>query len=151
AGVGATANAALLAPYGRDQEREADRVGAELAAKAGYDPAALAASLHTLEREDALAGKEASSRGSFFSTHPPLPERELLVTTQAAALSRGTPAPVAPSPTAFLEQLNGLVVGASAAQGVFEDETFVHPDLDLALTFPKGWKTSNTRAAVGAA
>jgi predicted Zn-dependent protease len=149
-GVGATANALVLAPYGRDQEREADRVGAELAAKAGYDPAALASSLHTLEREDKLSNADAASRGSFFATHPPLPERVSNVEIQAAGLARGKPDPVAGSPAVFLERLDGVVVGPSAAEGVFQDQTFVHPDLDVALTFPAGWKTRNTRAAVGA-
>ncbi|HXT20522.1 MAG TPA: M48 family metalloprotease [Thermoanaerobaculia bacterium] len=56
-GFGAAANEMLLAPYGRDQEREADRVGAEMSAKAGFDPTALAEALRALEREEAITRK----------------------------------------------------------------------------------------------
>ena len=40
--------------------------------------------------------------------------------------------------------------GADPAEGVFEDQRFMHPDLDLTLVFPGGWQTVNTRRAVGA-
>src|SRR6185503_5653205 len=66
--VGSLSKELLLAPYGRDQEREADRVGAELSAKAGWDPHALASSLRTLERE-AVLENAGVNRLSFFATH----------------------------------------------------------------------------------
>jgi predicted Zn-dependent protease len=149
-GVGSLTNEALLAPYGRDQEREADRVGAELGAKAGWDPAGLAAALRTLAREDALAEKKRSAGRTFFSTHPALPERVEDVGALARTLPRGAGARIAPTREAFLERLDGLVVGESAAAGVFAGSTFLHPDLDVAVTFPAGWKTDNARDAVGA-
>jgi predicted Zn-dependent protease len=149
-GVGSAVNTAVLAPYGRDQEHEADRVGAELSAKAGWDPGALAASLHTLEREDALSHKNAASRSSFFATHPPLPERVADLRRHASELTRSSASPIAASHEAFLQKLDGLVIGQSAADGVFQEQTFVHPELGFALTFPKDWKTRNERDAVGA-
>ena len=149
-GLGSVTNELLLAPYGRDQEREADRVGAELAAKAGFDPAALASALRTLEREDALGDKRGASEPSFFATHPPLPERAENVTAFAAGLKRAPGAPIAATGEAFVEHLDGLVVGKNAAEGDFVGQQFVHPDLDVALEFPKDWKTQNTREAVGA-
>src|SRR6266446_3514127 len=87
-GVGDLANSALLAPYSRDQEREADRVGQELVAGAGYDPAALSTFLHTLEREEALHRDQARA-WSFFATHPPTPERVATTAREAANLTRG--------------------------------------------------------------
>lgn len=149
-GVGVAANSLVLAPYGRDQEREADRVGVELSAKAGWDPAALADSLHTLEREDALSREGKVDRVSFFATHPPLPERVSDVRVRASGLVRGPAASVAASPQAFLRHLDGVVVGPSVAEGAFDGQTFVHPDLDFAVTFPPGWKTQNARDGVGA-
>src|SRR5439155_1097272 len=53
-GVGGFAGAFVLAPYSRGQEHDADRIGQELAAKAGWDPAGLSRSLRSLEREEAL-------------------------------------------------------------------------------------------------
>jgi predicted Zn-dependent protease len=149
-GMGAITNELLLAPYGRDQEREADRVGAELSAAAGWDPAALASSLRTLEREEGLGRTRTSDGPSFFATHPPLPERVETVTAFAGGLAPQPGARIAATPQAFLERLDGLVVGQSAAEGVFDGPTFVHPDLDVALTFPAGWRTRNARDGVGA-
>ncbi|HZE89561.1 MAG TPA: M48 family metalloprotease [Verrucomicrobiae bacterium] len=40
-GIGGVAGAFVLAPYSREQEREADRIGQELAGAAGWDPAGL--------------------------------------------------------------------------------------------------------------
>ena len=42
------------------------------------------------------------------------------------------------------------MVGEDPAQGVFEEQKFMHPELELALDFPVGWKTENTAAVVGA-
>ena len=54
----------LSLSYSRDHEREADRTGMELAARAGYDPAALA-----LFFERMTAGREPGGP-SWLSTHP---------------------------------------------------------------------------------
>jgi predicted Zn-dependent protease len=149
-GMGSLATQMLLAPYGREQEREADRVGARMVAEAGWSPAALADALHALEREEALTRKGRSDAPSFLATHPSLPERTRTVRAVAATLSVAPRRPVAATALAFLEPLDGLVVGKGAADGVFQGRSFVHPDLDVAIAFPPGWKTQNTREAVGA-
>ena len=149
-GMGALATQSLLVPYGREQEREADRVGAEMVAKAGWSPAALADALDTLEREEALKSAGRATNASFFETHPPLPERTASLRAFTATLAPAEPHSIAGSRAAFLERLDGLVVGRSAAEGVFEGSRFVHADLDVAIAFPPGWRTQNTRDAVGA-
>ena len=87
-GVGKLASGLVLAPYSRDQEREADQIGIQLAARSGWDPAGLPSLLHTLEREEALAGGD-PSRISFFANHPATPERVRNTTAAAKALTRG--------------------------------------------------------------
>jgi len=148
-GVGELANSALLAPYSRDQEREADRVGQEIVAGAGYDPAALSTFLHTLEREEALH-RDRARAWSFFATHPPTPERVATTAQEAAHLSRAASAPITASDADFLAHLDGLSVGPSAHDGVFEGATFRHPELDFAIRLPAGWKAANGRSAIGA-
>ncbi len=148
-GVGGLANSALLAPYSRNQEREADRVGQEIIADAGYDPAALSTFLHTLEREEALHRDQARA-WSFFATHPPTPERVATTAREAAQMTRSDSAPIAASDVDFLAHLDGLSVGPSARDGVFEGATFRHPDLDFTIQLPAGWKTANGRSAIGA-
>jgi predicted Zn-dependent protease len=51
-------------PFGRDQESEADRIGLELMARAGYDPNAAL----TLWKK--MAAAETSGTPKFLSTHP---------------------------------------------------------------------------------
>src|SRR5439155_1065973 len=87
-GVGQLARGVALAPYSREQEREADRIGIDLAARAGWDPAGLPSMLRTLEREQALAGSD-PSRISFFANHPATPERVKDTTAAARTLTRG--------------------------------------------------------------
>ena len=148
-GVGGLANALVLAPYSRDQEHEADRIGQELTAKAGWDPAGISRALQTLEREQAL-NAAAPRAMSFFATHPPLPHRVADTEERARELTRGAGAPIAPDRADFLRRLEGLPVGPRAADGVFEGETFLHPALGFHVRFPAGWKTVNQRALVGA-
>ncbi len=62
----------VLAPYSRSQENEADRIGQELAARAGYDPAALASFLETLDRETQLRSGGVREF-SFLADHPLTP------------------------------------------------------------------------------
>jgi predicted Zn-dependent protease len=149
-GTGRLASSLALAPYSRDQEREADRVGIALAARAGFDPSALASFLRTLERQDALAGRDAD-RPSFLATHPAAPERVSSIRAAAGAQTRVAGVPVAASRDAFLGELEGLVVGDNPATGVFVGQLFLHPDLDIALEMPTGWKTVNAPDVAGAA
>lgn len=147
---GSLATEALLAPYSREQEREADRVGQEIAARAGWDPAALARSLATLERVESL-GDEPRRRPSFLDSHPTTPERAQATAAYAGTLTRGPRPADAASPAAFLSRLDGLVVGRGAAQGVFVETTFLHPDFGFRLRFPDGWQTENAATYVAGA
>jgi predicted Zn-dependent protease len=147
-GAGRVVSGLALAPYSRDQELEADRIGIALAARAGWDPAALGGLLGTLERAETLSG--GSAKRSFFATHPSTPDRVAKIDVVAASLSRAPVAPIMGSRAAFLGRLDGLVVGNNAANGVFAGQLFLHPDFDLALEMPANWKTGNSPEAAGA-
>jgi predicted Zn-dependent protease len=56
-------------PFSRDQESEADRIGLELMARAGYDPRA------ALTLWEKMARAESSGTPKFLSTHPAPQER----------------------------------------------------------------------------
>ncbi|UCE86589.1 MAG: M48 family metalloprotease, partial [Deltaproteobacteria bacterium] len=147
--VGGLAGAAILAPYSRGQENDADRIGQELAAKSGWDPDAMSTFMHTLDREEALRSE--GERGfSFLRTHPSAPERVAKTRQRAADLARAPRAPVAATRAAFLARLAGIRVGANPAEGVFDGQRFLHPDFDLSVLYPPEWKTTNTRRFVGA-
>jgi predicted Zn-dependent protease len=148
-GTGELASGMVLASYSRDQERDADQRGIALAARAGWDPGALATFLHTLEREEALAGHD-PSRPGFFATHPATPERVEKVRSAARSQTQAPGTPIAGTRGTFLRRLEGLVVGDNPATGVFLGSLFVHPGFDVALEMPAQWKTVNTAEAAGA-
>lgn len=69
---------------------------------------------------------------------------------RAATLTPAPRAPIAGGPAGLFTKLDGLLVGPDPAQGLFRESLFLHPGLDLAIDFPKGWETRNTRATAGA-
>lgn len=78
--VGAVGQLAVLASafaYGREHEREADRIGAFLMHQAGYDVGEAAKVWSNLLSEaKARDGKEPEKTNPLFATHPSSPERE---------------------------------------------------------------------------
>lgn len=66
-GAQAAALVALELPNSRTAESEADRIGIELAAKAGYDPHA---AVTLWEKMAKVGGGDGKSRNDFLSTHP---------------------------------------------------------------------------------
>jgi predicted Zn-dependent protease len=147
--LGQVAGAGLIAAYSRDQERQADQVGQEMTARAGWDPAAMSSFLHTLDRYTRLEPR-ATRRPSFFDSHPMTPERVETTAAFAETLGRGAGAPIAATRAGFLERIDGIVVGPDPAQGVIDGSRFLHPDLGFHLVMPPGWPMENSRAAVAA-
>ncbi|HKK52573.1 MAG TPA: M48 family metalloprotease [Myxococcota bacterium] len=140
--------AAAIAAYGRDQERDADRGGQILSAKAGYDPGAIATFMRKLDAYDRYEIGW-SRLPSFLATHPTSPERSALAASRATSLDWEPAEPVAPDPVlGYLGMIEGLVLGANPAAGVFEDSRFLHPDLRFSVRFPRGWTTLNNPQAV---
>ncbi len=148
-GLGQAPGTLVLAKYGRDQEREADRLGQGYAAAAGWDPKALGTFMQTLGRDAALQG-DGSGRTSLLATHPSSPERSKAAASHAAELvvAAGQPAPL--DRAAFLSHLVGLPIGDDAAGGVFVGTKFLQPELGFAFSVPSEWETANGRAAVTA-
>ncbi|MEE9265263.1 MAG: M48 family metallopeptidase, partial [Gammaproteobacteria bacterium] len=76
----------VLAPYSREQEREADRVGQSLAALAGYEPDGLVNLLDTMAKAELLDPENAHEQ-SFFDSHPATAERIALSREHSKSLS----------------------------------------------------------------
>jgi predicted Zn-dependent protease len=148
-GLGQAAGAGYIAKYSRDQEREADTIGQTLASRSGWDPGGMSTFLESLDRDTTLRqGRRASS--SFLDDHPATPERVAAATGRARELAGMPRRPIAGERDAFLERVKGLVIGEDPAQGIFRSSDFLHPDLDLFLSFPRGWTTRNAAESVGA-
>jgi len=96
AGVGAAGSLAQLAllagmfAYSREHEREADRIGQELIATAGYPPIEAAKVWQQLVAElkaEAEWSGDASSRSIFFASHPDPEERSQAMADRAATMT----------------------------------------------------------------
>jgi predicted Zn-dependent protease len=93
--------------YRRDHEREADRIGVELMAQAGYAPME-AARVWTQLREEREAGGTREP-GLLFASHPPAEERERSLTEFSSGKDEGRigaeayRAALAPHRTLFLQ------------------------------------------------
>jgi predicted Zn-dependent protease len=141
----------LLSGYGREQELESDRLGAEYIAKNNYDPEEMIGVIGILKNQELFANEKSRSEGKpaqayhgVYSTHPRNDQR-LQEVIAAAARFRDISQPVADDGR-FLRLTNGMVFGDSEAQGITDGNRFYHKDLDLFVEFPDGWKIINQPA-----
>ncbi len=81
-GAALAATVAISLPYSRAAEKEADRIGIEIAAKAGYDPYAAASLWRKMGQANTAAPPE------FLSTHPSASNREQRLRRLAARMMR---------------------------------------------------------------
>jgi len=79
----------LLLRYSRDFEKQADLLGAQIMARAGYDPRALAHMFETIERESAGSG---GSGPQWLSSHPNPGNRTEYINHEATLLTVATAA-----------------------------------------------------------
>ena len=75
-------NAAFL-KFSREDEFQADQLGAQMMARAGYNPEAMANFFQVLRSQQ---GRDPGKLEQFFSGHPPSAEREARIRTQATSL-----------------------------------------------------------------
>lgn len=136
-----------LASYGRNQEREADETGQDLAVAAGVDPGGMSSFLRSLSNLERLEHGY-SRREGYFDTHPATQERIAEMATSAQVRRWQPILSIAPTRVDFLAKLDGLAIGVPASEGVFRDGRFLHADLGLALRFPIGWEEHNRHSSV---
>jgi len=144
---------ALLRGYGRDMELQADGLGAEYIARAGYDPQAMIWVVGTLknqetfERERAKAeGREPNIYHGVFATHPDNDTRmqqAIQAAGKAGTQLNGTAGVV--NRDEYLKHIDGLPFGSSRQQGMVRENRFYHAELGITLAFPRGWRVENDR------
>jgi Zn-dependent protease with chaperone function len=79
----------LLLKYSREYEKQADLLGSQIMARAGYDPRALARMFETIERESKSSG---GGGPQWLSSHPNPGNRTEYITREASFLTITTPA-----------------------------------------------------------
>ncbi len=144
-----TGSQLLTLKFSRKQEYEADDLGIQYLASAGYDPNALSTMLASLAAQSAIdarvAGRDARSTPEWSSTHPDPARRVSRAARNANKLgvtggkrNRAT----------FLTNLDGIMYGDDPKQGVVEGNNFRHPDLKLKFSVPNGFGMQNGARAV---
>jgi predicted Zn-dependent protease len=141
-----TTNSLLLSSYSRKHETESDKKGIELASKAGYDPNAMITILERLNQAVEVITNEKEKK-SYFSSHPYTPDRVKNINKTSSKLNWKEKEKISED---FPHPLDGLVFGNNPRKGLFNEEVFLHPDLNFTITFPKDWETFNQPTTVGA-
>jgi len=141
------AGTALLRGYGREHELEADRLGAEYLAKAGYDPEEMIKVVGILKSQEEFdkqlakeEGREPRAYHGIFATHP-ANDRRLQEVIRAANKFRSKNIRV--DDGTFLKLTDGMTLGPSEKEGVIRGNKFYHKELDITITFPDGWRIEN--------
>ena len=149
--IASTGGDLYVRSYSRGQESEADTLGVRYLTRAGYDPAAMADFLTSLERqtqlEAKLAGREGESTSAFLSTHPLTSDR----IRAARAEAQQYPQSGVRNRDQYLTMVDGLTYGDSAAQGFVSGNTFYHPQMGFAFDVPQGFNVQNGPREVVAA
>ena len=144
----------LLAGYGREHELEADRLGAEYLARAGYDPQAMIRVIGVLKNQELFdaetakqEGREARAYHGVFASHPDNDTRLKEVVGAAERLRTGQ---TEEGRDTYLARTTGMVFGDSAHEGFVRGGSFYHTDMGIALRLPVGWRVLNQRDRVTA-
>jgi len=149
AGLANYAGAALVRGYGRDNELEADRLGAEYLQNSGLAPEHMIDVVRLLKNQEMFEVARAREENrephiyhGVFATHPDNDQR-LQEVVKAAEKLQNHGDKVDPGRERYLQAINGLPVGSSRAQGVLKGNRFYHANLGFTLAFPSGWTVEN--------
>lgn len=133
----------LFLKFGRDAERESDRLGVEYSSKIGYDAEEMAGFFQTLQRQSEKSGS--AELPTFLSTHPNPGDRNRTVSALAKEwkqkLNLKSPQVNRDS---YLKRIEGLVYGEDPRQGYVENSVFYHPELKFQFPIPQGWSYINS-------
>jgi len=144
--------AGWLATYSREQELQADQLGAEYLARNRYSPSNMVDVIGVLKNQERFAADMARAEGrapragaNWLSSHPSNDQR-LADIRKLAAGYQGDYSD--DGRTRYLQAIDGMGFGESRAQGVTRGRDFFHEELGIALTAPQGWRIQNTPEAI---
>ncbi len=144
--------AGAIASYSREQELQADRLGAEYLARSRYDPDSMVAVIRLLRDQERFAADAAkregrtADEGSHWLASHPTSERRLQDIREIAAGYAGQYGD--DGRARYLDAIAGMPFAETRDQGVVRGREFFHEPLGIALTAPEGWKIRNTAEAV---
>ena len=144
-----TVAAGYVSRYGREQELQADGLGAEYLSRIRFDPRNMVDVINVLKNQDRFAADLARSQGrpvpaqnSWLSSHPSSDQRLDAITRLAAQYKTGA-AYNDEGRARYQQMLEGMAFGESAEQGLTRGRNFYHTGLGFALTAADGWRIQN--------
>ncbi len=144
--------AGIIASYSREQETQADQLGAEYLARNHYDPKRMIDVIRMLKSQEQYAldtaraeGRSAPSGGGWLASHPSNDKRLSDIVKFAAHYKGNYGDDGRPR---YLRAIEGLAFGESREQGVTRGRNFYHEPLGIALTAPAGWRVINSSEAL---
>jgi predicted Zn-dependent protease len=144
-----------LASFSRAQELEADFIGVQVVARAGFDPYGASRFLRSLGRSVAMRSSLLGARNSdeqpdIMASHPSTPAR--ISRAILAARQIGAPGIGDAGRDAYLDAIEGIDFGDDPAEGFVRRRRFIHAKLGFAFIAPKGFVLENSaQALVGVA
>lgn len=135
----------LFLSYGRDDERESDKLGVEYSAIEGYMASEGGEFFTSLKR---ISEKAGHSIPSHLSSHPDPGEREENIPRMAAGWAEQGYEMSIVNREEFLNKIDGLMYGENPREGFEQDGVFYHPDLAFQFPVPDGFVVYNQPSAV---
>lgn len=135
----------LFLNYGRDAERQADDLGYRYALAQDYDVAEMVNVFAALQQSATLAGH--SPVPTWMTSHPDPGERIARIKKRLATRPERSE-PLRIGEKDYMERIDGLIYGANPRNGFFEENRFLHPDLEFQIDLPQDWMVRNLAQAV---
>jgi predicted Zn-dependent protease len=136
----------LFLKYGRDDELQADQLGAKYETTGGWDPEGVPGMLSTLGRLDEAAG-DRKGVPNWLSTHPEPLTRVKDIQPVVQQL-KATRTDFRRDRDPLLQRIDGLIYGDNPDQGITRGSTFLHKPLRFRVDFPMGWEVNNSPTQV---
>lgn len=133
----------LFLKFGRDAEKQSDKLGVEYSSKIGYDAQQMADFFNTLERKETQTNE--ARLPDFLSTHPNPGDRYTDVSKLAIEWKQKlklTDPQI--NRNSYLKKIDGLIYGEDPKQGFVENNIFYHPVLKFQFAIPYGWAFQNS-------
>jgi predicted Zn-dependent protease len=147
--ISQTAAAGYVSKYGREQELQADGLGAEYLTRISFDPRNMIDVINVLKNQERFAadlanaqGRPAPEQNSWLASHPSNDQR-LSTITQLAAQYKTAAAYKDEGRARYQQLLDGMTFGESPEQGLTRGRNFYHSGLGFAITAAEGWRIQN--------
>jgi len=146
--VSQTVAAGYVASYGREQELQADGLGAEYLSRTHLDPRNMIDVIKVLQDHERFTadqaqaeGRPVRTRGDWLASHPSNDQRLSNITNLALQYEGAKYGDEGRAQ--YQKIIQGMAFGESADQGLTRGHNFYHVPLGFAITAPQGWRIQN--------